>query len=158
MDIEELYRKYRGHIFLLCRRYIRDSAGIEDVVQTVFMKAWRSLDKFNHSSSHFTWLYRIAVNECLNYLRKNSHESIEFDEKKWFASNDDSFHSAIEKKYLWTRVIKSMDYKERIIILLYAVEGLNMSEIAEVMDISRQALHKKWNSIMIKLKRHLKRY
>jgi RNA polymerase sigma factor (sigma-70 family) len=50
-------------------------------------------------------------------------------------------------------MIKSIDKKERVIIFLYSVEGLSISEIADVVEVSRQALHKKLKAIMSKLKR-----
>ena len=85
MVIEELYKRYKGHIFLVCRRYIKDPADTQDVVQIVFVKAWRSIGRFENRSEYYTWLYRIAVNECLNYLKKNRYTSVSFDETKWLA-------------------------------------------------------------------------
>jgi RNA polymerase sigma-70 factor, ECF subfamily len=151
MVIEELYNRYKGHILLLCRRYIKDASDSEDVVQIVFLKAWRSLEKFEDKSGHFTWLYRIAVNECLNYLKKHRHETVEFDETKWLVQ--DKPFSPEEMHYLWNRILNSIDQKERSIIFLHAIEGLNISEVADVIGISRQALHKKWKSVMTKLQK-----
>jgi RNA polymerase sigma-70 factor (ECF subfamily) len=152
MTIEELYRRYRGHIFHCCRKYIKDSADIEDVVQTVFLKAWKALGKFESRSEHFTWLYRIAVNECLNHLKKRKKESVSFDEVIW-SSDEIAVFSTEERRLLWEFMIKSIDKKERVIIFLYSVEGLSISEIADVVEVSRQALHKKLKAIMSKLKR-----
>lgn len=150
MTIEELYKRYKGHIFYLCRKYINNSVDTEDVVQIVFLKAWKALGKFE--SEHFTWLYRVAVNECLNYLKKYRHETVSFDETMW-CSDKSMACSSQEKRLFWKMILRSLNRKEQFIIFLYAVEGLNISEIAEVAGISRQALHKKLNYIMQKLKR-----
>jgi RNA polymerase sigma-70 factor, ECF subfamily len=150
MTIEELYDNYRGHIMLLCRRYVRDAQDAEDVVQSVFIKAWRGIGKFEERSGYFTWLYRIGVNECLSYLKRRRRESIEFEESRWPVENGDEF-SLSERRELWRRVTGALDRKERMIIFLYAIEGLSIVEIAEVSGISRQALYKKWNRIKIKV-------
>jgi RNA polymerase sigma-70 factor, ECF subfamily len=150
MTIEELYHNYRGHILLLCKRYVRDPQDAEDVVQSVFIKAWRSLEKFQERSGHFTWLYRIGVNECLRYLKRHRRESVEFRESLWPVDSGGEF-SMSERRELWKRVTSALDRKERMIIFLFAIEGLSMVEVALVTGISRQALYKRWNRIRQKV-------
>jgi RNA polymerase sigma-70 factor, ECF subfamily len=151
MTIEELYNNYRSHILMLCRRYVRNPADAEDVVQSVFVKAWHSLDGFQSRSGYFTWLYRIGVNECLNYLKRHRKETLEFEETRWPVDSSDEF-SKSERQELWKRVTSTLNRKERMIIFLYAVEGLSMVEVADVMTVSRQALYKRWNHIKTKVK------
>ncbi len=155
MTIEELYTRYRGHIMVLCRRYVRDAAEAEDVVQLIFIKAWRSLEKFQGRSGHFTWLYRIGVNECLNHLKRNRKEAIKFDESQWAVDSCQEF-SPVERRELWKRVVGALNRSERKIILLYAIEGLNMVEVAQIIGISRQALYKKWNRIKAKVQNEIR--
>ena len=155
MTIEELYKKYSAHILLLCKRYIYNNADAEDIVQTVFLKAWRSLGSFKNQAHHFTWLYRIGVNECLNYLRKHRHEQVPFDEAKYTGSAEDSL-SPGEKNLFWNMIMSNLDTKEREIIFLYAFERLRMSEIAVVMQTSRQALHKRWEKLRNKIQKRIR--
>ena len=133
----------------------KDPADTQDVVQIVFVKAWRSIGRFENRSEYYTWLYRIAVNECLNYLKKNRYTSVSFDETKWLGG-EDWLLPREEKQYLWRRVLASVDRKERSVIFLYAVEGLTMTEVAKVMGISRQMLYKKWNIIMTRLQKSMR--
>jgi hypothetical protein len=74
-DVAALYRKYAPSLFWVCKRYTRNESDAEDMVQQVFLKAQNHLAGFRGQSSVYTWLYRIAVNECLFMLRKRKFES-----------------------------------------------------------------------------------
>ena len=150
MTIEELYRRYKGHILVVCRRYGRSSADAEDIVQTVFLKAWRGLGRFREGAHHYTWLYRITINECLNHIKKHRREMVTFDETIYTGGSNSNLTPA-EKKLLWERAMRAVDRSERMILVLYTIEALTMNEIAEVMGISRQGLHKRWQKIRNKL-------
>jgi RNA polymerase sigma-70 factor (ECF subfamily) len=67
---EELVRKHQHRIVAVASRLLRGSADAEDVAQQVFVKAYFSLRRFDLRSKFSTWLYKIAVNECWNHLRK----------------------------------------------------------------------------------------
>ena len=62
-----LVERYQRDIYRLCYRYVNDPQDANDVAQEVFLKAYRAIGKFRGDSSFSTWLYRIAVNTCLNF-------------------------------------------------------------------------------------------
>lgn len=64
---EEILLKYQHRIYNLCRRMLGNSHDAEDATQDVFLKAYQNLNKFTPDSSLHTWLYRIAVNTCIDY-------------------------------------------------------------------------------------------
>jgi RNA polymerase sigma-70 factor (ECF subfamily) len=66
----ELYRTFRDPVWGLIISLVGDSSQAQDVLQNVFFKAFRGLGGFRFRSGLFTWIYRIARNECLNHLRK----------------------------------------------------------------------------------------
>jgi RNA polymerase sigma-70 factor (ECF subfamily) len=128
---------------------------VEDVVQCVFMKALTNKQSFNEKAKHFTWLYRIAVNECLNYIKKNRNIYEKYNEKEWF-HNSQGLFSDIDKRILYKYLINGFDEKERKIILLYIIEGIPISDVAIIIGVSRQAVHKKWNKIKVSLQNHIR--
>lgn len=77
---ERLYRSHRHKIFSLCLRITGKAEEAEDVSQNVFLQAYLKLPQFRGDSSLGTWLHRIAVNECLQYLRKERRTSAHLEE------------------------------------------------------------------------------
>ena len=67
-----LVRKYRSFVYSTALRYLRDHEDADDCAQEVFIKAFRSLNKFRMESNLKTWLYKITVNQAINQIRKNS--------------------------------------------------------------------------------------
>src|SRR5687768_4261658 len=62
-----LVERYQGRLFALVRHYTKNFVEVEDVVQETFLKAYARLDSFQHESSFYTWIYRIAVNTVLDF-------------------------------------------------------------------------------------------
>lgn len=67
---EQLVRLYSEQLYWQIRRMVLTHDDANDILQNVFLKAWSNLDKFHRDSKIYTWLYRIATNECLDFLRK----------------------------------------------------------------------------------------
>lgn len=65
-----LMRKYGERLYWHIRKLTQDHDDANDLLQNTFVKAWKNLDSFREDSALFTWLYRIATNEALNYLKK----------------------------------------------------------------------------------------
>ncbi len=64
---DRLVERYQRHVYRLCYRYVNNHHDANDMAQEVFLKAYRALGRFRGDSSFSTWLYRIAVNTCLNF-------------------------------------------------------------------------------------------
>ena len=64
---DHLVERYQRDVYRLCYRYVNDHEDANDLAQEVFIKAWRAIGRFRADSSFSTWLYRIAVNACLNF-------------------------------------------------------------------------------------------
>jgi RNA polymerase sigma-70 factor (ECF subfamily) len=64
---DRLVERYQRDVYRLCYRYVNDHEDANDLAQEVFLKAWRAISRFRGESSFTTWLYRIAVNSCLNF-------------------------------------------------------------------------------------------
>ena len=66
----ELIKKYQQKIYWHIRKMVIDHDDADDLVQDTFVKVWGSLEQFRGDSQLYTWIYRIATNECLNFLNK----------------------------------------------------------------------------------------
>jgi len=74
---QELVERYQSRLFALTRHYTRSAVEIEDIVQDTFLKAFRRLDSFDHRSSFYTWIYRIATNTILDVLKRRGRSPIQ---------------------------------------------------------------------------------
>ncbi len=74
---QDLVERYQGRLFALARHYTRNAVEIEDIVQDTFLKAYRRLDSFDHRSSFYTWIYRIATNTVLDLLKRRGRSPVQ---------------------------------------------------------------------------------
>src|SRR5262249_34070714 len=76
LSFQLLVERYQERIFALARHYTKSAVEIEDIVQDSFLKAYRRLETFQRQSSFSTWLYRIAVNTALDFLKRNGRSPV----------------------------------------------------------------------------------
>src|SRR6266571_7470839 len=74
---DELMLRYERQIYRVCYRFVENRDDAKDLAQEVFIKAFEHLPAFRRESSLKTWLYRIAINHCINHVKKHSHEFVE---------------------------------------------------------------------------------
>jgi len=77
LSFQLLVERYQDRIFGLSRHYTRNAVELEDLVQDTFIKAYRRLETFQHQSSFSTWLYRIGVNTCLDFLKRRGRSPVQ---------------------------------------------------------------------------------
>jgi RNA polymerase sigma-70 factor (ECF subfamily) len=70
----ELVRRYRDRIYRTIHHFTRNQSDTDDLFQETFLRAFRNLRSFGRRSGFYTWIYRIAVNQCLNFLKKKGKE------------------------------------------------------------------------------------
>lgn len=147
-EFAELVNRYKDVIFKVCYVYA-SREELEDYYQEVLIQLWRSLPKFRNESKMSTWIYRISLNTCISYVRKNKKVNkvslIDWD----FIDND------IEKKYYIDELyllINRLNKFEKAIILLW-LEDRDYEEIASIVGISKNNVAVKLNRIKEKLRR-----
>lgn len=145
-----LVDNYQKMVVNTCFGIIHNKDDAEDVAQDVFIEVFRSVHKFRSDSKLSTWLYRIAVNRSLNFIRDNKRH-------KWFQSFEDSVQtktshlekatsSAVknpeqelesnQRAELLHEAINSLSEKQKVAFTLNKYEDLSYKEIAEVMNLS----------------------
>jgi RNA polymerase sigma-70 factor, ECF subfamily len=140
-----LYQKHGPSLYWVCMRYTRSREDAEDVVQQVFMKAQKNLQSFRGQSSLYTWLYRIAVNECLDLFRKRKFQAE--------GNPTDLEHlvpvfpeGEMDARLDLERIMKETDPQTMEILFLLYMEGLTQDEVVEVLGVSRSTINRKINA------------
>ena len=148
--------RYRERVVRLAAHVLHNSREAEDVAQEAFIKAFKQIGQFRGESGFYAWLYRIVVNICLDRMRRKSVTSeLPFDET---LPQTISVNPDIEKRLAVQQVMNSLSVPMRAALTLREVEGLDYSEIAEVLNIpvgtvrsrlnsARDQFRKKWIAI-----------
>lgn len=137
-------KKYGNQLYWQIRRITKNHEQTNDVLQNVLVKVWTNLNTFNRDSNLYTWLYRIARNETLNFLEKEKrHASIDTDDSiiEIMAGHEvlDRF-SADKISELLLKAIETLPEKQAVIFQLKYFEDLKYSEISEQLGTSEGAL------------------
>ena len=152
-SISELYRKYSQPIYWVCMRYTRNSEDAEDMLHQVFMKVSANLAGFRGQSNVYTWMYRIAVNECIQMIRKRKFEVDGGAMPDLEDMIQISPESEMNAKLLLERIMKATDPETAEILFLLHLEGLSQEEVAEALNISRSTLNRKMSTFKSKIGR-----
>jgi RNA polymerase sigma-70 factor (ECF subfamily) len=149
---KELVEKYQLMIYNTCYSFIQDSQAADDVAQEVFIEVFESINKFRADSKLSTWMYRIAVNKSLNYIRSRKKHSILRRIENFFTdSNDDlEIESDVRDPEMILKntelgnelqtAINNLPKNQRIAFTLHNIEDLPYKKISEIMGSSLSAV------------------
>ncbi len=131
----ELYRQLSRPVYNTCMRILKNKETAEDMMQETFIRVYNGLEKFEGRSMLLTWVKRIAINQCLNEIKKNKMQLVEAQE--WHGAIEEEEED--EPKWECDKVIELMaELPEgyRVILTLYLIEGFQHDEIADILNIS----------------------
>lgn len=135
-EINRLIDNYSKNLMRLCYLYLKDYHLAEDAVQDTLTKAYVKYNTFNKNSSEKTWITRIAINVCKNYLRKSSNKEFSSNECVLlsFASNEESeANYRDEESILLLNAVYSLPEIYKQVILLYYYQNLRITEISKIL-------------------------
>jgi RNA polymerase sigma-70 factor (ECF subfamily) len=149
---EELVRTHQHRVLAVVGGILRGSMDVEDVAQQALAKAYFSIRRFDLRSAFGTWLYKIAVNECWDYLRKKKVRRLVYEAdlseeqvRKLESVPEQSFGdphyradagSRMEHRQLVERLLGELDEKDQIMLVMKEVEGFSVEEIGEVLGLN----------------------
>ncbi len=146
---DELVLKYSRRLYGLVYHMTSHSEDSHDLLQDIFAKAYRSLKRFKGKSSFYTWIYSIAVNMTLNFLKKRKRRAgVSYDDVDTGIQNDPAFidvtHGSnprkqsniheIQKKL--NEAIQRLSNDHRTVVILFDIQGVPHAEIANILNIS----------------------
>ncbi len=154
-EFERIVNQYQKTLLRMCFLYLRDLALAEDAVQETFIKVYRSMDAFRGDSSEKTWLMKIAMNTChdvsrSSWFRRIDHKiSLETlpEASVPFGDSDEDLVEAVMK----------LPAKLREVILLYYYQGMNVTEIADSLNLSQSSVSGRLKRARDKLRAMLER-
>ncbi len=144
----DMVRQYNRIIYKVSSFYIDEKTGLEDMYQEVVLNLWKAYPSFRGESIYSTWIYRVALNTCVSYYRKEKRRPF-FVNITQAVAEDDSEDSDVVKE-LYT-LINRLGKMERALVLLY-LEDRPQKEIAEIMGISVTNVSTKLVRVKEKLK------
>lgn len=136
---EELVSSNEKRIYNLCFYMMKNQQDAQDMAQDALIKAWKNLNKFHLKSTFSTWLYRIAVNTCLDELRKRKNKtlSVEALSEKGHTIQDEKSKNFDEVSALRQDIQTAMNClasNEKLIIVLKDVQGYSYEEISLIIN------------------------
>jgi RNA polymerase sigma factor (sigma-70 family) len=155
-----LVTKYQKRVYWQVRRIIIDHDDANDVVQNTFIKVWKNLDGFKEASRLYTWIYRIATNESLTFLKqKRAPLYIPFESVERGLSRkltDDNFFKAEEIEKKLQQAMLTLPEKQRIVFNLRYYDEMPYEEMAGVLETSVGALKASYHHAAKKIEEFLK--
>lgn len=157
-----LVRKYQERVYWHIRRLVTDHEDTNDIVQEVFLKAWKGLENFRADSGLFTWLYRIATNEALSFLKSKKRrfflpwqdventmaQKLETD--VYFTGNE------IQKKL--QNAILTLPEKQRVVFNMRYYDEIRYEEMSEILGTSEGALKASYHHAVKKVEEYVKNH
>jgi len=157
-----LYERYRDRVYNIIFYSMGDELRAEDVLQIVFVKVYRGLPNFRFEASFATWIYRIALNECLNQQRRRGAQHVPFeallgsDEELDSGAAADAQHAEGERREIVHRAVMELSPKLRAVVALKYLEGLTYEEIASVLECSPGTVASRLNRALGELEARLR--
>lgn len=155
-----LVREYQERVYWHVRKMVVDHDDADDLVQEIFVKVWKNLGSFREDSKLFTWIYRIATNECLTFLKKKK--------RKFFVSINDvqaELSSKLENEpsisgdeiqLKLQKALLTLPDKQRVVFNMKYFDELKFKEIAEITKTSEGALKASYHHAVKKIEEFIK--
>ena len=153
---KEIVERYQSKVFSIIYGILRNHNDAEDIAQQVFAKIYFSIGNFDFRSSLLTWIYKITVNECYDYLRKkrvrklvyesdfSEEDSLQMENSQTAQDRGVAVDTTLERRDLLLKMLSKVSEEDRTLILLKEVEGHSVEELAEMTGMNE-------NTIKVKL-------
>ncbi|PTX18953.1 RNA polymerase sigma-70 factor (ECF subfamily) [Pontibacter mucosus] len=160
MAFNQLVRKYQEKVYWHIRKMVIDHDDADDLTQEVFVKVWKNLDNFRQDAQLYTWIYRIATNECLSFLSSKKRKfflplndvTAELMEK--VESSPELAGDEVQKKL--QKAILRLPEKQRLVFNMKYFDELKYEEMSEILGTSVGALKASYHIAVKKIEEFLK--
>jgi RNA polymerase sigma factor (sigma-70 family) len=158
-----LVRKYQEKLYWHVRRILVSHDDTNDVLQNVFIKVWNGLENFREDSQLYTWLYRIATNECLSFLDQKKRKTADYSLSDIETTLENRVHADSNfdaKKLEWQLqlAIQQLPEKQRLVFNLRYYDEMPYEEMSRVLGTSEGALKASYHHAARKIEEYILKY
>src|ERR1700712_2180749 len=154
-----IIKKYQEKLYWHIRRIVVDHEDANDILQNMFIKVWNSLDNFREDSQLYTWLYRIATNECLTFLEQQKRRSsVSLSDVESGLSNKilaEKNFDANKLEWKLQLAIQHLPEKQRIVFNLRYFDEMPYEEMSRVLETSQGALKASYHHAAKKIENYI---
>jgi RNA polymerase sigma-70 factor (ECF subfamily) len=162
---EELVRRHADRLYAVVLRFVADAEEAEEVTQEAFLRAWRSIGRFQGRSQFFTWLYRIGINEAKRRADRrpplgvvSSIEERPMDDAPDWSDAPEFRAEQADLRTALENAVRSLPPDYRAPLVLRDVEGLSTSEAAEILELGEAAFKSRLHRARLAVRRALDEY
>jgi RNA polymerase sigma-70 factor, ECF subfamily len=153
---KKLLADYKERLYWHIRKIVITHEDANDVLQNTFIKVFENIDKFKGNSNIYTWMYKIATNESLNFLVKKSKQlgisNQELIEKRTDKLESDVYFDGDEMQLKLQKVISTLPEKQRLIFNMRYFEEMKYEKMSEVLETSVGGLKASYHHAVKKIK------
>ena len=155
LKFEDLVSQYKERLYWHIRRMVITHDDADDVLQNTFIKVYKNLHNFNGESQIYTWLYRIATNESLTFIKKRKRTtqigSEELKESLVANLTSDPYFNGDEAQLTLQKAIDTLPAKQKQVFVMKYFDELQYNEISEILDTSEGALKASYHHAVKKI-------
>ena len=155
LKFEDLVSQYKERLYWHIRRMVISHDDADDVLQNTFIKVYKNLHNFNGESQIYTWLYRIATNESLTFIKKRKRTtqigSEELKESLVANLTSDPYFNGDEAQLTLQKAIDTLPAKQKQVFVMKYFDELQYNEISEILDTSEGALKASYHHAVKKI-------
>src|SRR5215211_4223240 len=157
-----IIRKYQERLYWHVRRMVVEHEDANDVLQNIFVRVWNGLENFREASQLYTWLYRIATNECLTFLeQQKKRAAVSLSEVESGLSNKikaDKYFDPARLEWKLQLAIQQLPEKQRIVFNLRYYDEMPYEEMSRVLETSEGALKASYHHAVKKIEDYIKNH
>ena len=155
-----LMHQYQEQTYWHIRRMVTTHEDADDVVQNTFIKVFKNIDKFKGNSKLYTWIYRIATNESITYLKnRKKRQSESIDDEEYSIENTlvaDDYFDGNNAQLVLQKAIIALPEKQKAVFNLRYYEEMPYNDISEILDTSVGALKASYHHAVKKIEEFIK--
>lgn len=163
LGFQLLVKSYSSKLYWTIRRILLDHDDTNDVLQNTFIKIWQNIETFRKEAKLFTWIYRIAINETLSFIKSNRARYISFSESD---NSETIIQSLIADTYFKAnsieiklqRAILKLPEKQRLVFILRYFKKMKYNDMAKILNANVNTLKANYHFAIEKIEKFLSEY